>query len=281
MKTRYGRRGVAAPSRSARRITGARRQSGGRGSILALLALCLLVLGSIAGFAWQMERQLNRGLLRQWEQARTRPDWVPLERLPRYVPQAILTAVDPDFLRRRALPGSFPADRTSLPGELVRQLYTLGTGLGDDARALAMEPLLKTHLSRRQTLEFYLNRVYFGRSGGVPVYGIFHAAREFVGKPPGELTPGEAATLAGLLLPPRIRDPERRPGAVGARRNEVLQELHASGLIGTDATRRAMAERLAFQPGLTHTPMSRPAGWDRPPVVILLPAATADSAAAP
>lgn len=260
------------PGRWGRRVSGQGEPSRGRGAVLALVAIGVLAVGAVAGFAWQMDRQLRGGILRQRVEAVRRPDWVRLRELPSGVPRVFLATLDPDFLRRDPLAGVDQPERTTLPRDLVRQIHQLDDGLGGEARALAMGPLLENRLSKRAILELYLNRVRLGRSGGAPVYGLHHAAREFFEKMPAELTLGEAATLAGLLLPPRIRDPERRAGAVGARRNEVLRMLLDRGVIDVAAFRRARAEPLGFQPGLEYAPMSRPVGWQEAPEIIRLPA---------
>jgi penicillin-binding protein 1A len=146
-----------------------------------------------------------------------------------------------------------------------------------------MGPLLEARLSEAELLELYLNRVFLGEDRGWAIYGIYHAAREYFDKAPEQLTPGEAASLAGMLLPPRITDPHRQVGAVGIRRNEVLAQMLEARAITAAEHGAALQEPLGFQPGLEFMPMSRPAGWDRPPEVIRLPpevTAPADTAAA-
>lgn len=251
-----------------------------RASLVALVTLCTLLLVGVGGFALAMHRQLGEGLLAQAEQARRRPDWVPLSSLPRYVPEAFLAVVDTTSFRREALQA--PEDGTPrLAHDLVRQVHQLDGGLGGEARELAMTPLLESSLSHRELLELYLNRIYLGKAGGWDVYGIGHAAREYFGKEPQRLTPSEAATLAGILLAPRLADPARDPGRVGPRRNEVLRTMHERGVIDAATYRAAVAEPLAFQPGTDYAPMSRPLGWKAAPDTIRLPPAAADTVTAP
>lgn len=252
-----------------------RPQNGGpggerRSEILFLLGLGFLLLGGLAGFGWEMDRQVRGGILRQRAEAERRPDWVPLDRLPPALPRTVLAVVDPDFMRREPLGTEAPG--ITLPRDLVQQVHLLGDDLPGEARGLLMAPLLENRMSREELLELYLNRVYFGRSAGYPVYGVFHASREFFDKDPQELTLGETATLAGLLLRPRIEDPERAPGAVGARRNEVLRKMLDAGQIDAAAYRRATTEPLAFQPGADYPPMTRPFRWEEPPAPMRLPA---------
>jgi penicillin-binding protein 1A len=198
-----------------------------------------------------------------------RHDWVPLQALPAYVPQAFISVVDPTFdqggaVRRRD-------EGNSIPRDLVRQIHLLGSGLGGEARELVMAPVLQQRVGNRDLLELYLNRVYLGLAQEFPVFGIFHAADEYFAKAPQELTLGEAATLAGLLLSPRLERPEERPGAVGARRNEVLRNMMVAGYITPQQYQEAIAERLAFQPGLADLPMTRWVPGPTDTLVIRLP----------
>src|SRR5690606_32816471 len=100
----------------------------------------------------------------------------------------------------------------TIPRELVRQIHLLDDGISGEARGLFMAPILEQRISRADLLELYLNRVYLGESHDYPVYGIHYAAEEYFDKSASELTLGEAASLAGLLLEPRILRPEQFPG---------------------------------------------------------------------
>lgn len=284
MKATKGKRLGGAPpgGRWARPAPVAGRSTGySRTDVLVLFGLGALILGGVAGFGWKMDRQLNGGILRQRAAEVRRPDWVPLNALPPVLPRMVVSVVDPGFLSREA--EETETEGPSLTGDLVRQVYLLDGGLRGDARGMMMTPLLDGRLSRRDLLELYLNRVYWGRSGGWPVYGVYHAAREYFNKDPRALTVSESATLAGMLLEPRITDPERLPGVVGVRRNEVLRRMLAAGAIDEATFRAAVAEPLAFQPGVDYAPMSRPLRWQEPPPSYRLPAPSspgADSARA-
>ena len=223
--------------------------------LLIIIALGCVVLGGVLGFTAGMDRQLRGGILRQRAEAMTRPDWVPLDELPPFVPSAFLTVVDPGFESG----GSFRSreEGNTIPRELVRQIHLLGDGIAGEAQELVMAPVLEQRLTKHDMLELYLNRVQLGSVGDFPIYGIYYAAREYFGKDPRELTRGEAATLAGLLLEPRIPQPEQKAGAIGVRRNEVLAVLLRSGEIGQNEYAAAVGERLGIQPGISEIPMSR------------------------
>lgn len=240
-------------------------------TVLSSLALALFVIGLAGGYGWAQDRQIRGGVLRQAAEAQTRPDWVALDELPAHVPQAFIAVVEPAIARQSRLRTG--ESGTTLARELIRQVHLLPAGVRGEARALAMAPLLEQRASPARTLEIYLNRVELGSARGHPVHGVWHAAREYFDKDPGTLTLSEAATLAGMLLEPRIEDPQRQVGAVGARRNEVLEVLLRGGVITGDAYRLAIEEPLGFQPGIGDMPMTRPADWGSQREPIRLPEA--------
>lgn len=248
--------GGKAPRRGGRLSAGVARAevSNSPPPIPAIVIACL-VLGIVGGYAYSMDRQLRGGLLAQRAEAEARQDWVPLAELPAHVPRAFLTVIEPSF--GEGAPVRTRDESKSVPRELIRQIHLLEDGLGSRARELAMTPVLERHLDQNDLLELYLNRIYLGEANGYPVYGVHYAAVEYFDKSAAELTVGEAATLAGLLLDPRIEDPAERPGAVGVRRNEVLRGLLRDGHIDAGQYQAAVQERLAFQPGLADAPMTR------------------------
>ena len=240
-----------------------------RGSLILLLIVGGLLVIAMGVFALTASARLDHGLMGQYPQARRRPDWVRLRDLPPYVSAAFLAVVDTSSFQRLSPYGR--QDRPRLTVDLVTQVQRLRGGVDDQAWRAFMVPLTEARLSRRQMFEYYLNRIYLGRAGDWRVYGVKHAAEEFFGKDARQLTPSEAATLAGMLLPPRLVNPESSPGAVGARRNEVLRRMLAAGDIGRAVYDQALREPLAFQPGIDYAPMTRPAEFGKEPEVIRLP----------
>jgi hypothetical protein len=242
-----------------------------RGSLIGVGVLGLIVLLGIGGYLFWADLQLRGGLLRQEQEARRRPDWVPLTELPRYARDAFAAVADTTSFARRSQRRGEPLP--SVSREMVQQIHQLTDDLPDQARGQTMAPLLEARTSPDRLLELYVNRVYMGRTESWPLYGVQHAAQEYFGKDARRLTLGEAATLAGILLPPRLQDPEAEPGAVGTRRNEVLLILLNTRKIDEAAYGAARAEPLAFQPGEDYAPMSRPPDWQAEVPVIRLPEA--------
>ncbi|HHH1681508.1 TPA: peptidoglycan glycosyltransferase PbpC [Yersinia enterocolitica] len=80
---------------------------------------------------------------------------------------------------------------------------------------------LEWHFSKQQILEIYLNRAPFGGT----LQGIGAASWTYLGKPPSELTPAEAALLAALPQAPSRLRPDRYPQRAKAARDKVLNRL--------------------------------------------------------
>lgn len=239
------------------------------GGLLPVLALAFFCVGLAGGYGWGLDRQIRGGILTQRAEEQRRPDWVPLNELPAYVPDAFVAVVEPTLLRRGALR---PAEHgTTLARELVHQVHLLPNSVPGEAEEMLMGPVLARRLPPQSLVELFLNRAAIGRDQGVPVYGIWHAAQEYFGKDPRQLTLGETATLAGLLLQPRVLDPRSNIGAVGERRNEVLRVMLMGGVIDESAYATALTEPLGVQPGLEQIPMSRPPDWGRPSQPLRLP----------
>ncbi len=121
-----------------------------------------------------------------------------------------------------------PHERT-LPGKL-RQLW----------RTLQLE----WHLSKREILEIYLNRAPFGGT----LQGVAAASWAYLGKPPSQLTPAEAALLAVLPQAPSRLRPDRHPQRATAARDKVLQRLGEYQVWPQQQISEAMEEPLLLAP---------------------------------
>ncbi len=88
--------------------------------------------------------------------------------------------------------------------------------------------------SKRQILEFYLNRIYFGRG----FYGIRAASLGYFGKEPADLTIPEAASIAALVKNPETYNPLRNPELNFRWRNDVIDRMYRSGYVSFDEADR-------------------------------------------
>ena len=186
------------------------------------------------------ERGLRRGYVR-------------LDRLPAYLPRAVIATedrrfynhlgVDPIGLVRASVRNL--AAGTVVQGATITQQLAKNLFLSPDrtmARKLE-EAIYAIWLERRFTkdeiLELYLNRVYFG--GGT--YGVEAAARRYFGRSSRSVTLTQAL-LAGLLKAPSRYAPTRNVELASARVDVVLDNMVDAGFL-TSAEASAAAATLA------------------------------------
>jgi membrane peptidoglycan carboxypeptidase len=86
---------------------------------------------------------------------------------------------------------------------------------------------LETRYSKDQILEMYLNRVYYGHGA----YGIGAASEIYFSKDAKDLTPAEAAFLAGLIQAPVAYDPKVHFDLARGRELYVLRGMVATGAL--------------------------------------------------
>ncbi len=180
-------------------------------------------------------------------------DFVPLDLLPKHLIDAVVATedrrffdhwgLDPIGLVRAAFAnlraGRYAQGGSTLTQQLAKNLFlsserTLDRKIDEFVLALWLE----VRLSKRDILELYLNRVYFG--GGA--YGIEAASRRYFDKSARSLTLAESAVIAGLLKAPSKYSPLSSPGTARSRARVVLKSMLAAGLIsGLEETAAAAA----------------------------------------
>ena len=107
---------------------------------------------------------------------------------------------------------------------------------GRKVREMVLALALERKFSKRQILELYLNKVYFG--GGA--YGIDAASRKFFGHAATHLELPEAAIIAGLVKAPSSYSPTADKEAAIGRAGVVLELMQENGKIS--AAERASAD---------------------------------------
>ncbi|WP_058968028.1 peptidoglycan glycosyltransferase PbpC [Type-D symbiont of Plautia stali] len=131
-------------------------------------------------------------------------------------PMAVVRAIGQNVLHHSIVSGG-----STLTMQVARlidpQPRTLRGKVVQAWRALQLE----WHLSKRDILTLYLNRAPFGGT----VEGVGAASWMWLGKPPSQLTKGEAALLAVLPQAPSRLRPDRWPQRAEAARNKVLDRL--------------------------------------------------------
>ena len=103
-------------------------------------------------------------------------------------------------------------------------------------REMGMSFWLEAKFEKKEILELYLNRVYFGHQ----TFGIDQAARRYFGKRATKLTLPEAAMLAGLLKAPSRLNPKTNYKAAKARAKLVLLAMKRSNFISPMTLKTAL-----------------------------------------
>lgn len=196
-------------------------------------------------------------------------DWratepVVLADLPEHVPAAFMAAED---IRFRSHPGIDPIGITRA---LLTNVRSGGIAQGGSTitqqlaktRFLSNERtftrkgieamlalLIELRLSKDDILEAYLNDVYLGHRGGRTVLGLDEAARVYFDKAPSDITPAEAALLAGMIRAPNRDNPEERPEVAKERRDAVLEVMRDREWIDEDEYDDAIGSRVRFREG--------------------------------
>ncbi|MGB5985013.1 MAG: transglycosylase domain-containing protein, partial [Desulfobacterales bacterium] len=197
-----------------------------------------------------------------------RRDPAALAEIPQFLITAVLAVEDRQFydhpgvnLRAilRALitdlkAGGFVQGASTITQQLVKTLFL--THEKTLVRKLR-EALLAVQLERRYTkdeiLTLYLNQIYLG-SGA---YGVGAAARIFFGKALDELTLGECALIAAMPRAPSRYSPQVNPELARQRRDLVLKQMAATGIVAPELARQAAAEPLtlaAVKPRIARAP---------------------------
>ena len=97
---------------------------------------------------------------------------------------------------------------------------------------------LEREFTKQEILALYLNVIFFGQRA----YGVAAAAETFFGKQLGDLTLGEAATLARVPQSPSRFNPITNPAGAAERRGYVLRRMRELGYIDAAAAEAASHE---------------------------------------
>ncbi|MFY9697110.1 MAG: PBP1A family penicillin-binding protein [Rhodoplanes sp.] len=170
--------------------------------------------------------------------------------MPTYLPQAFIAIEDRRFYSHagvdvvgmsRALFANLARRGISQGGstitqQLAKNLFlkperTLMRKLEEAILALWLE----RKFSKKQILELYLNRIYFGAGA----YGVEAAAQRYFRKSARHVTLAEAALLAGLVKSPSRLMPTRNYDGAERRAQLVLAAMSEAGMITENAAKAA------------------------------------------
>jgi len=153
-----------------------------------------------------------------------RQTWVPYGRISPHLKRAVIVTEDAAFfdhdgidlneirasMERNWEEGRFARGASTITQQLAKNLYlSPSRNPMRKLRELFITRRLEASLSKRRILEIYLNVIEWGDG----IFGCEAAARAYFGKSAADLTPEEAALLAGAIINPRelhVAKPNRR-----------------------------------------------------------------------
>ncbi len=183
---------------------------------------------------------------------------VKIEELPDYVPLAFVAIEDRRFFTHpgfdpvgisRALlsnlskkKGANLAGGSTITQQLARNLFlSANQNVKRKVQELMIAVWLEHKYTKKEILEMYLNRVYFGAGA----YGIEAASQRYFNKDAKDLKVGEAAMLAGLMKAPNAYSPLSDQERAGRRAMIVLNEMVQSKVITADQRDEAIAKPIS------------------------------------
>lgn len=102
---------------------------------------------------------------------------------------------------------------------------------------------IESELTKDQILELYMNQIYLGHRS----YGFEAAARTYFGKPLSEVTPAEAALLAGIPKAPSRSNPITNIDRAVVRQHYVLGRMETLGYLTPEQTQTAREQPLKIR----------------------------------
>jgi penicillin-binding protein 1A len=187
--------------------------------------------------------------------------YVPIDLLPRHLIDAVVATEDRRFFKHwgldpvgmiRAALTNVSQGRVAQGGSTLTQQLAKNLFLGSERtwtrklEELVLALWLEARLGKRNILELYLNRVYFGAGA----YGIETASQRFFARSARDVTLAEAALLAGLLKAPSKYSPASNPPMARDRANIVLAKMVEAGLLSAEEGEKAAHDAPRFSQSL-------------------------------
>lgn len=162
--------------------------------------------------------------------------WVDYGRISPHLKRAVVVAEDAAFWQHEGV--DFDEIRASIKvnwerGEFVRGASTITQQLAKNLylspsrnpyrklRELFITRRLEAELSKQRILELYLNLIEWGDG----VWGAEAAARAHFGVSAAQLTPSQAALLAGAIINPRVYSPSKPNARLRNRQAIILRRM--------------------------------------------------------
>jgi penicillin-binding protein 1A len=184
--------------------------------------------------------------------------FIAIDKVPRYMKQAIIAAEDERFYTHggvdtlgvlraagsNLISGGAREGASTITMQVARNFFLSNEKTFTRKLSEAMLAMKIEHsLSKDKILELYINQIYLGQRA----YGFEAAARTYFGKPMGELTLAEFAMLAGLPKAPSRYNPVVNFPRAKARQEYVLERMRKLRFIDEPAWKAAVNQKLAIR----------------------------------
>lgn len=179
--------------------------------------------------------------------------FVPINKIPERVVNAVIAVEDSRFWRHRGIDYiaiirallkdiisvELKEGGSTITQQLAKVIFltpekTFKRKLREAALAIKMEK----NLDKREILELYLNKIYFGHGA----YGIEMASKIYFGKSVKDITLSEAALLAGLIKAPLVYSPYNDLTKAKERQQIVLSRMEDEGHIKRSEKENALKQ---------------------------------------
>jgi len=182
---------------------------------------------------------------------------VRIGQIPALMKNAVLAAEDSRFfehggidfkgIARAALSNLFSGGRdqgaSTITQQVARNFYLSSEKTYTRKIYEAMLALrIEESLTKEQILEVYMNQIFLGKRA----YGFAAAARIYFGKTLDQLTPAEAAMLAGLPKAPSLYNPLVNPKRATERQHYILARMHEIGSLTEAEYQNALKQPLRY-----------------------------------
>lgn len=184
--------------------------------------------------------------------------FVPYERIPKYMVNALLATEDPRFFEHtgidyrgilRAAFRNIIEVRVAQGGSTITQQLTKVIFLSPERKfkrkikEVILARRLEKQLSKEDILELYLNKIYFGHGA----YGVQMASQTYFGKNIWEVNQAEAALLAGLPKSPVSYSPYNDIDLTKLRQWHVLKRMTAEGYLTEEQSKKIYDQPLYLE----------------------------------
>jgi monofunctional biosynthetic peptidoglycan transglycosylase len=215
-------------------------------AVLAVAGLFLLwqlwLLGRVLLWSWVNPGQTKFMEIRLAElrlknpQAELRQQWVPYERISIHLKRAIIAAEDAKFvdhegfdwegmqkaLEKNQKKGRAVAGGSTISQQLAKNLFLTPTkSYARKVEEAIITLMLENLWSKRRIFEVYLNVIEWGNG----VFGAEAAARNYYNTSAAQLSPEQAARLAGMVPNPRYYDRHRNAPGLGRKTAIILGRM--------------------------------------------------------